>query len=96
MAECADPIAALAALVQRAWLVGGAVRDHVLGRPTADFDVVVDASVREVARKLGLAAGGFSFELSHSFGAWRVVARDRSWQVDLTPLDGDTIDDDLA
>ncbi|MHB1835792.1 MAG: HDIG domain-containing metalloprotein [Solirubrobacteraceae bacterium] len=96
MAECADPIAALAALVQRAWLVGGAVRDHVLGRPTADFDVVVDASVREVARKLGRAAGGFSFELSHSFGAWRVVARDRSWQVDLTPLDGDTIDDDLA
>ncbi|MHB1569976.1 MAG: HDIG domain-containing metalloprotein, partial [Solirubrobacteraceae bacterium] len=54
------------------------------------------ASVREVARKLGRAAGGFSFELSHSFGAWRVVARDRSWQVDLTPLDGDTIDDDLA
>ena len=96
MAEAPEPVAALARLAPRAWLVGGAVRDHVLARPTEDFDVVVDAPVRDVARGLGRAAGGFVFELSHSFGAWRVVARDRSWQIDLTPLEAGTIEDDLA
>ena len=34
-------------------------------------------------------AGAHAFALSDTFGAWRVVARDRSWQVDLTPLMGD-------
>ena len=34
--------------------------------------------------------GGFAFELSEAFGAWRVVAHDHGWQVDLLPLDGAT------
>jgi tRNA nucleotidyltransferase/poly(A) polymerase len=36
------------------------------------------------------------FELSDAFGAWRVIAPDRSWQVDLTPLRGGSLDADLA
>ncbi len=40
---------------QRAWLVGGAVRDRLLGRPTADVDIVVEgdpalAAKRDLAR----------------------------------------------
>jgi putative nucleotidyltransferase with HDIG domain len=81
---------------ERAWLVGGALRDRLLGRPTPDLDVVVDGDVRRAARSLGRGAGGASFELSDQFGAWRVVARDRSWQVDLTPLQGGTIEADLG
>jgi poly(A) polymerase len=81
---------------ERAWLVGGALRDRLLGRPTPDLDVVVDGDVRAAARRLGRGAGGASFELSDQFGAWRVVARNRTWQVDLTPLQGGSLEVDLA
>ena len=81
---------------ERAWLVGGALRDRMLGRPTPDLDVVVDGDVRRAARSLGRGAGGASFELSDQFGAWRVVARDRTWQVDITPLQGGSVEADLA
>jgi poly(A) polymerase len=81
---------------ERAWLVGGALRDRLLGRPTPDLDVVVEGDVRSAARRLGRGAGGASFELSDQFGAWRVVARDRSWQVDFVPLAGGSLEADLA
>jgi poly(A) polymerase len=81
---------------ERAWLVGGALRDRLLGRATPDLDVVVDGDVRGAARRLGRGAGGASFELSDQFGAWRVVARDRAWQVDMTPLQGGSLEADLA
>jgi poly(A) polymerase len=91
-----DPLRTLAGLVDDAWLVGGAVRDRALGRETADFDVAVAGRVPETARALGRSAGGFAFELSETFGGWRVVAHDHMWQVDLLPLDGSTIEDDLS
>ena len=78
------------------WLVGGAVRDRLLGRRTSDFDVAVPEGAGELARKLGAAAGAFAFALSQEFGAWRVVAHDRGWQLDLIPLRGATIEDDLS
>jgi poly(A) polymerase len=91
-----DPIAALTEIVPDGWLVGGTVRDRVLGRETADFDVATAGSAAEVARALGRAAGGFAFELSEAFGAWRVVEHDRTWQVDILPLNGATIEEDLG
>lgn len=91
------PLGALREIVDGpAWLVGGAVRDRRLGRPTPDLDVALDGDQRAVARALARAAGGHPFSLSETFGGWRVVAHDRSWQVDLLPLAGDTIEADLA
>ena len=81
---------------ERAWLVGGALRDRLLGRATPDLDVVVDGDVRGAARRLGRGLGGASFELSDQFGAWRVVARETGWQVDITPLQGGSLEADLA
>jgi len=81
---------------ERAWLVGGALRDRLLGRPTPDLDVVVDGDVRGAARRLGRGLGGASFELSDQFGAWRIVARDSGWQVDITPLQGGSLEADLG
>jgi putative nucleotidyltransferase with HDIG domain len=82
---------------ESAWLVGGAVRDRALGRGSADFDVVVagdpERAARAVARATGKAA---CFALSHEFGAWRVVARDGSWQLDVEPLRGGDLEADLA
>jgi poly(A) polymerase len=85
----------------QAWLVGGAVRDHVLGRPVADLDVMVDGDPGEAARAIAQAAksaggGAACFALSEEFGAWRVVARDRSWQVDVERMRGGSLEADLA
>ncbi len=79
-----------------AWLVGGALRDRALGRDTFDLDVVVDTSPATAARAVARAAGGAAcFELSEDFSGWRVVARDRSWQVDVQPLRGGSLAADL-
>jgi poly(A) polymerase len=90
--------AARTALADRpAWLVGGAIRDRVLGRATADVDVVVDGDPGEAARGIARAAGRAAcFALSEEFGAWRVSARDSSWQVDVEPLRGGSLAADLA
>jgi hypothetical protein len=81
---------------ERAWLVGRRAARPLLGRPTPDLDVVVDGDVRRRRAQPGPGAGGASFELSDQFGAWRVVARDRSWQVDITPLQGGSLEADLG
>jgi len=81
---------------RRAWIVGGTVRDRLLERPTADLDLVVEGDVASAARTLARAVRGPAFELSDEFGAWRVMAADRSWQADLNPLRGGSLEADLA
>jgi len=78
-----------------AWLVGGTVRDALLGRPVGEADVVVAGDAEPVARALAERTGAFVFPLSERFGAWRVIARDRTWQSDITPARG-TIEEDLG
>ncbi|MEA2372674.1 MAG: poly(A) polymerase [Solirubrobacteraceae bacterium] len=81
---------------EAAWLVGGVIRDRLLGRgPATDIDVVLDGDVRGAARRLARASGAVAFELSGEFGAWRVVARDHSWQADLNPIRGGSLEADL-
>jgi putative nucleotidyltransferase with HDIG domain len=80
---------------REAWLVGGAVRDRLLGRPTDDVDVTLAGDPREAARTIARATRGVAFELSGAFGAWRVVGPGHAWHVDLVTLQGD-IGADLA
>ena len=89
------PLDELSRLTDDGWLVGGAVRDRLLGRPTEDFDVAVAGDAQPLARRLARATHAHAFELSEGFGAWRVTARDRTWQIDMLPLTGDTIEADL-
>ncbi|HLH15427.1 MAG TPA: HDIG domain-containing protein [Solirubrobacteraceae bacterium] len=97
MSGASVELAAAALAGTPAWLVGGAVRDELLGRETADVDLVVAGDPRLAARAIARAAGGAAcFALSHEHRSWRVVARDRSWQVDVEPLRGARIEDDLA
>jgi poly(A) polymerase len=81
-----------------AWLVGGAVRDRLLGRAVGneDLDVAVSGDPGPVARRLASSTRGAAFALSDAFGGWRVVGPQRAWQVDLTPLVGGTLQSDLA
>jgi poly(A) polymerase len=83
----------------RAWIVGGAVRDALLGRPIVDVDLAVEGPPEEAARAIARAGRGPAFQLSEQFGAWRVVSGGRSprrWVCDVSPLQGHTIEEDLA
>jgi tRNA nucleotidyltransferase/poly(A) polymerase len=78
---------------QEAWVVGGAVRDELLGRELVDLDIACrepEAAARAHAKR----SGGAPFPLSERHGAWRVAFEDGR-TVDFTPLPG-TIEDDLA
>ena len=78
-------------------MVGGTLRDRLLGRETADLDMVVEGDPGEAARAVSRAAGRAAcFALSEEFGSWRVVARDHSWQIDVEPLRAETLEQDLA
>jgi Poly A polymerase head domain/Probable RNA and SrmB- binding site of polymerase A len=74
---------------EEAWVVGGAVRDALLGRPLIDLDI----ACREPERAAKAVWHG-AFPLSERHGAWR-VALDGGRTVDFTPLRG-SIEDDLG
>jgi poly(A) polymerase len=78
------------------WIVGGAVRDAALRREVSDLDLAVAGDPGAAARAVAAELGEHAFELSAEFGTWRVVAKDRGWQIDATALRGDGIGADLA
>jgi len=78
---------------QEAWVVGGAVRDELLGRRVVDLDIAC-REPREAARAYARRSGGSAFPLSERHGAWR-VALEEERTVDFTPLRG-KIEADLA
>jgi tRNA nucleotidyltransferase/poly(A) polymerase len=69
---------------EEAWIVGGAVRDELLGRPVLDLDVATREPER-AARAYALRCGGALFPLSDRHGAWRVALEDGR-TLDFTPL----------
>jgi hypothetical protein len=77
-----------------AWVVGGAVRDELLGRPVLDLDVAC-SDPRPAAHRFADRFGGAVFPLSERHGAWRVVQDGSAETVDFTPI-GEGIDADLA
>ena len=87
---------AFAAAGIEAWLVGGVVRDALLGRPLADIDLAVAGDAEAAAAVASRALGGPRFPLSEQFGAWRVLGRDRAVASDVSPLQGESIEQDLA
>ena len=80
----------------KVWIVGGAVRDAVLGRDVTDLDLAIAGDPERTAKAIAREGDGHAFELSAEFATWRAVAHDRSWQVDATALRGETIESDLA
>ncbi|HKB20529.1 MAG TPA: hypothetical protein VKC65_05890 [Gaiellaceae bacterium] len=78
---------------EEAWVVGGAVRDELLGRELVDLDIAV-REPKAAARAYANRSGGAPFQLSDRHGAWR-VALGEGRTVDFTPFPG-TIEEDLA
>jgi len=93
-----DLTAAVTGVFNESYLVGGALRDALLGRPFKDIDVAVppspdfEARVRRLAARLGAAA----FPLDEVNQVWRLTQRDAPRaQVDIMPFVGGTLAADL-
>jgi putative nucleotidyltransferase with HDIG domain len=78
------------------WIVGGAVRDALVGRPVTDLDVAVRGDPEGAARTVARAANSHPFELSGEFAMWRVQAREQPWHLDVAKLRGESIEADLG
>jgi putative nucleotidyltransferase with HDIG domain len=81
------------------WLVGGAVRDALLGRPVHDWDFAVDRDALALARAVGDAVDGAYFPLDATRGTGRVVLTSRDGpreEIDFALLRGDTLQEDLS
>jgi len=79
------------------WLVGGAVRDAILGHPVVDLDFAVDGGARRLAREAAGWLGGAYYELDAERDAGRVVlpASRGVRTLDFARLRGTSIEEDL-
>lgn len=77
-----------------AYLVGGCVRDLLLGREPADYDIAFLGPPAAYAMEVASAVGGRVVEIGKpAFRIWRVTARGRL--VDVAPAAGPGISEDL-
>jgi tRNA nucleotidyltransferase/poly(A) polymerase len=80
----------------RVYLVGGCVRDLLLGRPIKDLDLVTDGNPRRLASAVARRIGGAPFSLHAELHAYRIAPRGGAaapW-VDVLPLT-EAIEEDL-
>src|SRR4030066_1129179 len=79
-----------------AYVVGGFVRDWLLGRGTADIDIAVDGDALDIAQKVAQAIGGKYVLLDEANRVARVVVADEQvWYLDFSSF-SNGIQDDLA
>ena len=98
VASLQPQLAAIAATVEGpAWLVGGVVRDALLGRPLRDLDVVVPSGSVAAARRLADRLGGAVVPVGAAHGVGRVVlSGPRRTVIDLADFRRPDLDADLA
>jgi poly(A) polymerase len=81
----------------KSYLVGGLVRDVLLGRDTADIDIAVALDALEIAPKVATALGGKYVLLDEINGVGRVILVNEAgrWELDFSTF-RDSIEQDLA
>ncbi len=79
------------------WLVGGLLRDALLGRPLRDVDLAVQGDPAKAARLLAAALKSKVFPLDKKRGTYRVVQTQKglSRVFDFSKLQGKSIEQDL-
>ncbi|GAB6099124.1 HD domain-containing protein [Halanaerocella petrolearia] len=75
------------------YLVGGAIRDHLLDRKANDFDLIITRKVRDIAKEFATKTGGTLVVLDQNRDVYRVIVDELEF--DFALLEGDTIIDDL-
>ncbi len=89
-----EALPGVAQLPDDLWLVGGCIRDVILGRSPRDVDCAAPRAV-DAAAAFAQKTGGRNVCLARQpLQTWRVVLRGLDW--DFTDIDGDSIDADLA
>lgn len=90
-------LAELAAGEVSAYLVGGCLRDLLLGRPVADLDLVLACGTTELPRRFAARTGGSFFWLDEERGHARVIVSTATGPVtfDFAPLRGADLATDL-
>ncbi len=80
-----------------AYIVGGSIRDALLGRSTDDIDIVIEGSPHEVGPEIASALHGrlVSFDVPRDMVRLVVASRSTTVDIDLAKMVGDTIEDDL-
>lgn len=68
------------------YLVGGAVRDYLLGKNSYDRDIIV-RNARDFAQKLAKETNGTFIELDQENNIYRVVLKDKLNYIDITQAD---------
>lgn len=84
---------------QGVWLVGGAVRDHLLGISSRDLDFAVDGEARQLARRVADRLCADYFDLDPARDAGRVLygAPDGAqWTLDFSRLRASELEADLV
>lgn len=95
----ADLLAWLAQNAGDAYLVGGCIRDRLLGRPLHDLDVVVPSGGLALARRVANAFGGGYYPLDAGRGTGRALFRSAAGTplaVDVSEFRGPDLPSDLA
>lgn len=92
-------VAWLADQEPQAYLVGGCVRDRLLGRPVYDLDIAVAGDGLRLARRLANRFGGAYYPLDETRRTGRAILRDQQGEhliVDIAELRGIDLAADLA
>lgn len=82
----------------KVYLVGGAVRDILLGRPVRDYDFCVEGLVRPIGKSIANELNGAYYVLDDEREMVRVIiyaADSETCDVDIALLGGNSIKDDL-
>ncbi|MBC7255649.1 MAG: CCA tRNA nucleotidyltransferase, partial [Chloroflexi bacterium] len=92
-----EAVAHLMAAQEAVYLVGGSVRDALLGRHGYDLDVVIEGSAIALGRRLADALRGAFFVMDREHDVARVVVRqgEAYYHVDLAGLRAKEIEGDL-
>jgi|CXWL01.1.fsa_nt_gi tRNA nucleotidyltransferase/poly(A) polymerase len=102
VAAVAAVLGAAGADLERVWIVGGAVRDALLGRPVHDLDLATAGGGLNLARAVADQLGGAFYPLDESRGCGRAVlpgaggADAARFEVDVTDLRASSLAGDLA
>jgi len=83
---------------RKIFLVGGFLRDLLLGRETRDFDFVPEGNAGKFARDFATAAGGSFVVLDEKNKIYRVVKKKKNGEIfnlDFSQLRGKKIEEDL-